>query len=106
MAFREKISHGIYFNASPDDIIGCLEHAARLVEQSDEASKKVRRAVKDGVIAAYEDDLFNAALGANVVSEDEVDLLRETEKAVRRAIDVDDFSSEELWAEQPGNVAA
>jgi acyl-CoA dehydrogenase len=106
VAFREKISHGIYFNASPDDIIGCLEHAAQLVERADEASKKVRSAIKEGIITAYEDDLFTAALNADVVSEDEVDLLRETEKAVRRAIDVDDFSSEELWSEQAGDKAA
>ena len=66
----------------------------------------MRSAIKEGIITAYEDDLFTAALNADVVSEDEVDLLRETEKAVRRAIDVDDFSSEELWSEQAGDKAA
>lgn len=104
--FRAKISHGIYFNDSPDDIIGCLEHAVTLVEDSEPAAKKIRNAVSEGTIAAYDEDVFKAALDAKVIDEDELKLLRATEKAVRRAIDVDDFSTEELWGEQSGKVAA
>ena len=105
-AFRAKISHGISFNASPEDIIGCLEHAVTLVEESEPAAKKIRNAVSEGTIAAYDEDVFKAALDANVIDEDELKLLRATEKAVRRAIDVDDFSTEELWGEQSGKAAA
>ena len=98
--FRNKLSSGIYFNDSADDVIGCLEHAARLVERSEEAAKKVRVAISDGTIPAYADDLFDAARQAAVIDDDEIALLRDTEKAVRRAIDVDDFSSEELWVDK------
>lgn len=97
--FRASLSFGMYFNDSADDVIGCLEHAARLVEESEPAAKAVRQAVADGKIAAYEDDLFDAALNAGVITQKDLELLRETEGAVRRAIDVDDFSSDELWAE-------
>ena len=105
-AFRGKLSHGMYFNDSADDVIGCLEHAAKLVEQSEPAAKKVREAVSEGKIAAYEDDLFDAALAAGVIGEQEVLLLRDTERAVRRAIDVDDFSSDELWTDSTTHQAA
>ena len=98
--FRNKLSSGIYFNDSADDVIGCLEHAARLVERSEEAAKKVRVAISDGTIPAYADDLFDAARQAAVIDDDEIALLRDTENAVRRAIDVDDFSSEELWVDK------
>ena len=98
-AFRAKLSHGMYFNDSPDDVIGCLEHAARLVEASENPAKAVRQAIADGTIAIYDDDIFDAALKAGVVTTAEVSLLREAESAVRRAIDVDDFSSNELWAD-------
>ncbi|MGR8948934.1 MAG: acyl-CoA dehydrogenase [Gammaproteobacteria bacterium] len=100
LAFRQKLSNGIYFNDSENDVIGCLEHAARLVEESDAAAKKVRSAIANGTVAAYAEDLFDAACEAGVIDTEEVALLRETEIAVRRAIDVDDFSSEELWVDK------
>ncbi|MEM7468411.1 MAG: acyl-CoA dehydrogenase [Pseudomonadota bacterium] len=104
--FRAKLSRGIYFNDSPDDVIGCLEHAAQLVEQSDDASKKVRQAITDGQIPAYADDLFEEARKADIINADEESLLRETEKAVRRAIDVDDFASKDLWFDEAVSEAA
>ena len=77
-----------------------------MVEESDDAARKIRQAVADEMIPAYADDLFDAALQADIVTADEVALLRKTEQAVRRAIDVDDFSSDELWADRAKREAA
>ena len=100
----------MYVDDSADDIIGCLGHAARLSEQCQDLVARVRDAVAADDLRAYGPDLPGRALAAEIISEVEAEQLRALEKAVRRAIDVDDFDSEALWAravaEQPAADAA
>ena len=95
---RERLSFGMYFVDSADDPIGCLEHAVKATEQCESIAKRVRDAIKSGGMRAYGGDVPAAALAAGVLSETEAEQLRTLEAAVRRAIDVDDFDSQELWA--------
>ena len=97
-AIRERLSAGMYLDLSEDDPIGCLEHALRLTEQYEPLAKRVRDAVKAGTIPGYESDVPGAALRVGLVSDTEAEQLRALERALRRAIDVDDFAPEELWA--------
>ena len=96
---RERLSCGMYLIESEDDVIGCLEHALKVTEQSEAIAKRVRDAIRSGAIRAYGEDVPAAALAAGIISETEAEQLRILEAAVRRAIDVDDFDSHELWAE-------
>ena len=96
-SFRERLCAGMYFDDSPDDIIGCLEHAVRLVDASEEVEDKIRAAVRNGDIQPYSAADLDDALRLGVISQIEAEQLRSTRAALRRAIDVDDFSSDELW---------
>lgn len=99
LSFRERLCAGIYFNDHADDLIGCLEHAVRLADASEEAENKIRSALRDGRIPAYDKDLVGAAVAAGAISEVEAEQVRAAHVALRRAIDVDDFAADELWGE-------
>ena len=95
--FRERLCSGMYFDNSPDDLIGCLEHAVRLMEASEMSEDKIRAAVRNGDIQPYSTDDLGDALRLGVINQIEADQLASTRVALRRAIDVDDFSADELW---------
>ncbi len=94
---RERLTAGIYRNDAADDAIGCLAHAFRLGQQCDGLVRRLRDAQRGGTLRAWGDDLPGAACAAGIVSETEAEQLRAWERAVRRAIDVDDFEARELW---------
>ena len=94
---RDRLSCGMYLVESEHDIIGRLEHALELTAQCDSISIRVRDAIRSGTISTYTGDVPAAALVAGVISETEAEQLRNLEKAVRGAIDVDDFDPQDLW---------
>jgi len=57
----------------------------------------LKRFEDDGRIVPHAEDRVADAVAAGIISEIEAKQIRSTAAAVRRAIDVDDFSSEELW---------
>ncbi len=97
-SLRQRLSAGIYLNTAADDILGCLEHAVALGDACESLLKRVRVAVAAGTVPPYGDDAPGAAVAAGVLSPAEGQQLREFEQALRRAIDVDDFDAEELYA--------
>lgn len=96
--FRARLCAGMYFDPSSDDNIGCLEHAVRTAAASEAAEAKLRDAVREGQLQAYSRDLVADAQAAGVLNAGEVEQIRATQDAIRRAIDVDDFAADELWA--------
>jgi len=101
-AFREHLCEGMFFDDSPQDILGCLEHAVRVSALSAPAEQKLRVAIRDGRVAPYAKERIAAALDAGGISEIEAEPLRVAAVAVRRATDVDHFTSGELW--QSGQI--
>jgi len=97
-SFRERLCAGTYFDAAANDDLGCLEHAIRLAAVSEAADEKIRAALHAGTIPAHANDIVGEALAAGVVSKLEAEQVRATQTALRRAIDVDDFAPDELWA--------
>jgi len=95
--FRERLCAGMYIDDSPDDIIGCLENAVVLAAVSEEAEDEIRSALKDGKIAPYSSDIIAQALDAGVIDPTEAEQLGASRAALRREIDVDDFSADETW---------
>ncbi len=100
-AQRDRLTEGIYIGKDRDDITGCLEYAMKLVIESDVLDARIRRAIRDGRLQVDPLlDLVEQAEAQSIISTAEAELLKETERAVRRAIDVDDFAPAELHAQQ------
>ncbi len=45
---RERLTAGIYVSADPQDILGRLEHALKLMSQMEMVEHKINSAIKDG----------------------------------------------------------
>ena len=80
------------FPADPDDVTGCLEHALALVLEAEPLEQRIREASKDGRLTAFgRTDLIAQAEQSEVISAEDANLLHAADRAVRRAVDVDDF---------------
>jgi len=97
-ALRGRLAAGMYLTDDGDDLLGCLEHALKLAEQCAPLLEKMRAAEKSGAIAPWVEDVFSAAVSEGVLTVSEAEPLKTYAKALRRAIDVDDFAADELWA--------
>lgn len=94
---RARLSAGMYLNDDVDDVLGRLDHALELSRQAAPLLRRVRQAEREGQVTAHGIDLPAAAERAGVLTALEAEQLRGYERALRRAIDVDDFTSAELW---------
>ena len=102
---RDRLTAGMYVNTDPDDVTGCLEHALALVVEGDEIERKIRSAQRDGrVTAADRWSSIKEAKELDIIGAREVALLKATDAAVRRVIDVDDFDPAALGAGDVGVV--
>jgi acyl-CoA dehydrogenase len=94
---RDRLTGGMFINDDPEDKIGCLEHALRLVMQIEPIERKLRDAVRDGRLPDSSSvDPIEVAEQAGIIDSEEAKQLQETRRAVRKAIDVDDFPAETL----------
>ncbi|MDQ3581950.1 MAG: acyl-CoA dehydrogenase [Pseudomonadota bacterium] len=94
---RERLTAGIYVNRDPADVTGRLEHAFDLIIQADAIEARIQSAARAGQLGtASGREMWLAAERAQVIGDGEVATLEAADKAVRAAIDVDDFAPEEL----------
>ena len=77
---------GIYLPDDADDIVGRLEHALQLTLQSEAIEKRLREQGVD-----YRQGDAQKLCEQGIISDDELTLLVQADKAIRKAIDVDDF---------------
>lgn len=93
----EVLLAGCYRPTDPQDPVGALQHASRLLADSAPLHKQLRHALKTGELTPHAGEpLIDAALRAGVVDAAQAQQLRDAEAARRRVIDVDAFSKEEL----------
>jgi acyl-CoA dehydrogenase len=98
-AARDRITDGVYVNHDPEDITGRIEHALTLTLRSEPIERRIREAQSGGGLPVESgQDPVTAAHAAGIIDDAELDTLRSTERAVRLAIDVDDFAPEALSA--------
>jgi acyl-CoA dehydrogenase len=94
---RERLSHGAYLTADGTNMMGFLQDALLKAVAVEPIEKIIKLANQDGLISK---GLFmeqaTAALKMNIITQDQFDLLVESEKARSIVIAVDDFDSEEL----------
>ncbi len=100
---RDRLTRYIFVSHDEHDSTGLLEAAMKKVVEADEADRKLERAVRQGVVKRYlGSDWFMEAQVKGVLSTEEADLLRYTERLVAKVIAVDDFEAE---AVQPHSAA-
>ncbi|MGH8578058.1 MAG: acyl-CoA dehydrogenase domain-containing protein, partial [Gammaproteobacteria bacterium] len=94
---RERLTAGIYVSHEPADVTGRLEHAFDLIIQADEIEARIQSAARAGQLGtASGREAWLAAKRAQLIGDDDVATLEAAHKAVRSAIDVDDFAPEDL----------
>ncbi len=94
---RDRLTNHIFISTDPDDATGLLEHTLTKVIASQEAEKKLDKAVRAGKIRRYHGiDWFAKAAEKGILTESEAQLLAETERLVARVIAVDHFDPAEV----------
>lgn len=92
-ASLERLSDGLFISRNRADATGALEYAFQLVADTKAIEARMREAHKAGLLSG---ETPGDAVQAGIISAIEAQLLHDTAAAVREAIMVDDFSSEEL----------
>lgn len=93
---RDRITSLFYIGKDASDPAFIIEDAFQRVLASKDTRKRIRQAVKDGVLAESVDveELGKAAVAAELCTEDEVAVFVAAELARQRAIQVDDYPPE------------
>lgn len=90
---RDRLTQGIFITDEPDDAVGRLEHALKLVLGAEDAERKLRDAIRIGLISAQ--DYASAvadAMSQSIIDQAEADLILAAHEATLNAISVDEFS--------------
>jgi acyl-CoA dehydrogenase len=94
---RERLTSGIYINEIEDDATGRIELAFKAVLAAAPAEAKIRQAQRQKqLLKGTIQSQLKAALEADIITQQDVDLIEQAELARFKAISVDDFSAEEL----------
>ncbi len=98
-ALRDRITDGIYLPTDRNQAVGRLEYAFDLVTKAEVAEKKIRAAVKSGVLPKKKIPLLlDEAREKNVITAEEFKLIQESDGVRYDAILVDDYSEEQYHA--------
>ncbi len=93
---RERLTDGIYMPKNLSEQIARLENARHVVIKADAAEKKIRKAIKEKILPKKKSyELFDESRAKNIITEDELKLLREADQVRYDAILVDDFDEKE-----------
>ncbi len=96
---RNRLTEGLWMPKDPAEQMARLENAFRIVNKAEAAEKKIRSAIKAGVLPkAKIHQLLDEAKNKNVISTDEYQLIQEADTVRYDAIQVDDFSDEQYHA--------
>jgi acyl-CoA dehydrogenase len=94
---RDRLTRHIFISKDVSDPAGILEVTLEKVVASEEAEKKLEKAIRAGTVRRYHGiDWIADAQTQNVITADEATLLREVEALVSRVIAVDHFDPTEL----------
>lgn len=110
---RDRLTSSAYVGNTQDDPTGKMELAFKAVLKAAPVEKKIKDAMKKGVISASLPELerVDAALMAKAISKEEADIMKKGLELAQDAIHVDDFSQAYMKGEhdqcsdQPKQVA-
>jgi len=102
---RERLSQQAYTTLEPGNPIGLLQEALELSEKAAPLEKRLRQALKEGLITSeYLGDQIPEAEHAGVIGKREATELKSYHEKVRALLAVDDFAAEDLI--RPDTAAA
>jgi acyl-CoA dehydrogenase len=96
-AVRDRLTVGVYTNDEPDQAIGRIECALRQIVEVEDIEKRLAGARRSGLVqGSNETELQDEAVKTGILSEKELELLRQADAARRDVIQVDDFP-QDYW---------
>ncbi|UBF27195.1 acyl-CoA dehydrogenase [Kovacikia minuta CCNUW1] len=99
---RDRLTANIYIPNHPDEALGRLEQAFRLSSEAEAIFKTIKAASQSGQLPqAKPEQLIDAAIAANVITEADAHLIREATAARNDAVQVDSFTLEEYQQGSP-----
>ena len=90
---RARLTRGIYTSTDSNDGTGRIDHALDYVLRTEKLERKLRSSMKKGYLSSASLNLYEDAKAKNIISDEEYDLLKQAQTAVRNAIKVDEFSN-------------
>jgi acyl-CoA dehydrogenase len=92
---RDRLTKGIYWTDNPDDPMGRLEHALKLSLLAEEPERKIRDAMRIGLIKQQPiESLLEKAMELDLIDQNEADRVKASYEATANAIRVDEFTKE------------
>lgn len=96
-AQRDRLTNALYISPDPEDALCRLENAFALVFEADAVAAKIKAATRLGKLPREQPLLLlDAAVAADVITADEVELVRRAEAARWDAVQVDAFPVEQF----------
>ena len=96
-ASRDRLTSGMYINRDKTCALGRLELTLDLVVAAEPIEKKIRQAVKKGLIkSGSEESMLTLAVSESLITEDEATTVRLAMAGVREVVAVDDFP-QDFW---------
>lgn len=96
---RDRLTQGIFLPSKQGEQLQRLENAFGIVIKAEAAEKKIKKAIRDGLLPKKKAALLlDEARSKNVITEDEYKLIQQSDSVRYDAILVDDFSEEEYHA--------
>lgn len=94
---RDRLTQGIYINFNQEDATGRIESAFKAVLAAAPVEAKIRQAQKQKQLSKGDPSLMTEeAVTRGIITDQEAGLMTLARQARRAAIDVDDFSTEEM----------
>ena len=94
---RDRLTRDIFSSLDVNDPLGLLEVTFLKVSETEEADRKLERAIRKGLVSRFHgDDWFTEAVEKKIITPQEAEQLREVEELVNRVISVDHFDRQEL----------
>lgn len=94
--FRERVTQGIYMPKEKGQQVERLENAFKIVLKSENAEKKIKKAIRESVLPKKKIfELLEEAKSKNVITDEELRLIKESDSVRFDAILVDDFDEDQ-----------
>lgn len=93
---RERMLEGMFVPKDPSEQVARLNHAFKVVSQAEAAEKKIRKAVKEGVLPKKKIHLLvDEALAKAVITKEDKEMITMSERIRFDAVQVDDFNEKQ-----------
>ncbi len=94
--FRNNLTDGIYLPKSPDQALAKLENALILFEKSEMILSIVRKSMKENLLTKeLTDELLDIAAEKNIITKDDILIVKQAKEAIYDAVQVDEYSIED-----------